>query len=93
MAGSPIKLRCKQNILLGKKICRWACIGSVQGARFTRRHNPDDMAIVHPSTKKPGWWQVSFFDAQGPSGDSQRKTCSEAVGLLEPWEWRLREVR
>jgi len=36
-------------------------------------------AIVHRSPKKDVAWQASYFDADGPSGDSPRKTLNEAL--------------
>lgn len=39
----------------------------------------DRGAIIHPSTKKLGEWQVSWWDTYGFSGDTTRKTKDEAV--------------
>jgi hypothetical protein len=39
----------------------------------------DRGAIIHPSTKKLGEWQVSWWDTRGFSGDATRKTKDEAV--------------
>jgi hypothetical protein len=74
------------------RTCKWRCRAPVRAARFIERRRPDHYAIVHPSTKEPGRWQVSFFDADGPWGDTARDTCSEAVAYLRPWEYRLKEI-
>jgi len=37
-------------------------------------------AIVFPSSKKKGYWQLSYFDKDGFSGDTQYKTENEAIG-------------
>jgi len=74
--------------------CKWVCRGPVKIARFSDRRRPAEFAIVHPATKAAGEWQVSYFDDQNtPWSDTRRKTCSEAVGLLAPWAWRLRSVK
>lgn len=44
---------------------------------LSERH--DRGAIIHPSTKRPGEWQVSWWDTRGFSGDTTRKTKDEAV--------------
>jgi hypothetical protein len=38
----------------------------VHGGRFE--------VLVHRSTRKPGWWQATFFDDEGPYGDSESPT-------------------
>lgn len=39
----------------------------------------DRGAIIHPSSKTVGSWQVSWWDARGFSGDTTRKTKEDAV--------------
>jgi len=41
----------------------------------------DRGAIVHPSSKLPGQWQVSFWDDRGFFGDTTRKTKHDAIRL------------
>jgi hypothetical protein len=72
--------------------CQWKCVGPVRAAMFVEKRRPGSYAILHPSTKEPGTWQVSLFDKDGPWGDRPRATCNEAVAELEPWEYRLKEV-
>jgi hypothetical protein len=40
-------------------------------------------AIVHPSTKNPGQWQVSAFDKRGFAYDEQFKTRAEAIEFAQ----------
>jgi hypothetical protein len=87
--------RCKTALAKARaefRICKWKCVGPVRGAMFVERRNPSRYAILHPSTKKPGTWQTSFFDEHGPWGDWPRATCDEAVADLRPREYRLKEV-
>ncbi len=87
---SPIRVRCKP-LLLGIKRCRWEREGLLRAAEFTNRRN-QTTAIVHPSTKTKGFWQVSFWDDQGPISDVQRRSCNDALAELPPKLWRLRQV-
>lgn len=41
----------------------------------------DQGAIVHPSTKKPGKWQVTRWDNRGFSGDTTLETKEKAIDL------------
>lgn len=89
---SPLKVVCKADVFgRPKAICRWTCVAPTRGAQFRDRHDSSQYAVVHPSTKKSGW-QVSFFDAKGPSGDVQATTCDAAVKELHPSRWRLIEA-
>lgn len=74
--------------------CRWACRGDLKAARFNERYSPWRYAILHPSTKRPGAWQVSRFDEQGALGDVIRPTCSAALKDAEiiAHRWKLVEV-
>lgn len=36
-------------------------------------------AVIHPSSKRSGEWQVSFWDERGFSGDTTRKTKLDAI--------------
>lgn len=35
--------------------------------------------LLHPSTRRPGSWQVSYFDQRGPSGHEEGRTRDEAL--------------
>jgi hypothetical protein len=45
------------------------------------RQEPNSIrgAIVTPSAKKNGWWQTTYYDQDGFSGDTQHKTEAEAT--------------
>lgn len=62
--------------------CRWVCTRPFKVASFRAAKDPRQTAILHPSTKEPGKWQLSLFDEQGPWGDRVRSTCSEAADEL-----------
>lgn len=50
--------------------------------------------IVHKSTRKPGWWQASFFDSEGePFGDSEAPTWACLLEHIsdEGIDWRTVE--
>ena len=89
---SPIRLRCHANAFGDRNaICAWKCEGDVRAAKFIDRRAPDRYAIIHRSSKKAGWWQLSRFDAEGAVGDSLRPTCDAALkdGLDNGSRWRL----
>jgi hypothetical protein len=76
------------------RICKWVCLRPFRAARFVGRKNrPGETAIVHRSTKRPGKWQVSYFDADGPWSDTEHSSCNAAVEDLRPYAWRLKEVK
>lgn len=74
-----------------KPLCQWACRGPVRAASFISRRDPRQTAILHPSTKRLGEWQVSIFDADGALGDSIAKTCTDALRArdITPGLWKL----
>lgn len=100
---SPIKLQCEHWLppaeWKAKKLgppsenlrCRWTCVGKVGAVKFVRRKDPAEYVIVHPATKAPGEWQVTWFDKDGPWSDTRRKTCTEAMQLLDRRQWKLKE--
>lgn len=93
-ARSPIRQSCRKPIM-GVKVCAWRCVAPVAAAEFVSRTDPRQFAVVHPSTKRPGMWQVSWFDDHGASRDVQAKTCDEALSHVPPrgrYGWRLRSV-
>lgn len=77
-----------------KPLCRWACRGPVKAARFVSRRGPHFTAVLHPSTKERGRWQVSIFDEMGAVGDTIRTDCREALAArdITPGRWKLVEV-
>lgn len=77
----------------GEKICKFRMARKFKAARFENKKDKSEFAIVHPSTKKKGYCQISFFDAEGPWSDRQHKTCAAAVADLSPRQWRLKSVK
>jgi hypothetical protein len=88
---SPIRVRCRK-LLFGYKACEWQADSHVRGALFQSRSKVDETAIVHPSSKHPGKWQVSFFDDRGPVSDSQHSSVNDALKTISTKRWRLRNV-
>lgn len=97
---SPIRASCKPWPFKPRpgerrrQICYWVCEGAVTGAEFVNRRDPTRTAILHPSTKKLGSFQVSRFDADGAVGDVVRSSCSAALrdSDITPGNWKLRSV-
>ncbi|MBV8722248.1 MAG: hypothetical protein JO277_08870 [Candidatus Eremiobacteraeota bacterium] len=88
---SPVRVETKR-LALGIKSQRWTCDARLQSAQFQSRIDPSEMAVVHRSTKTPGKWQTSYFDAAGATRDAQSGSCQEALRDLPPRRWRLRDV-
>lgn len=86
---SPLRVVCRA-LAFGIKSCDWKVVGELHGAQFSSRIRPDEYAIVHPSTKSVGKWQVSFFDELGPSRDSQHGSVEDALKQVPPKKWRLK---
>lgn len=96
---SPLRVKCSPwpfELEPGERrrsICHWVCDAPV-AAEFTRRHSKygPHTAILHPSTKGRGRWQVSFFDDLGAVSDVNRATCSEALkdADIVPSNWKLK---
>lgn len=77
---SPIRRVCEPGVFDDIKICKWVCNGDdLKVAQFRSTSRPDWFAVVHPSTKERGKWQVSDFDDRGAIGDVIRKSCTEAI--------------
>lgn len=74
-----------------KPICQWACRGPMRAAEFVDRRDPSRRAVLHPSTKRAGAWQVSVFDDQGAVGDVVRDSCTQALKArdITPGRWKL----
>lgn len=78
----------------GRMIMRWRCKPGLRAARFRSTHRPDMFAVLHPSTKQAGHWQVSYFDEAGAIGDCARPTADQAVRDSElDYGWRLERAR
>lgn len=75
--------------LLQAQTCTYRCIRPFKAARFQPQGKPGEFAILHPSTKVKGKWQLSLFDKDGPWGDRIRDTCTEAAqemaGIHKEW--------
>lgn len=88
---SPLRVVCR-SLAFGIKSCEWKIVGDFHGAEFLSRTRANDSAIVHPSTKTAGKWQVSFFDEEGPSRDSQHSDVTDALRQVSPKKWKLKAV-
>jgi hypothetical protein len=86
---SPLRVVCR-TLAFGIKSCEWKVVGPLRGAEFSSRTRSDETAIVHPSTKSAGKWQVSFFDELGAVRDSQHSSVEDALKQLSPRKWKLR---
>ena len=85
---SPLRVVCR-TLAFGIKSCDWKVVGNLHGAQFSSRTRPDEFAIVHPSTKSAGKWQVSFFDELGAVRDSQHSSVEDALRQVSPKKWKL----
>jgi hypothetical protein len=88
---SPVRVETRK-LLFGLKSRQWVCDDRLQSAQFQHRSDPDQMVIVHRSTKARDRWQTSYFDARGAVSDRQSPTCLLALKDLSPKTWRLRDV-
>jgi len=86
---SPLRVVCR-TLALGIKACEWKVVGPLRGAEFSSRTRSDESAIVHPSTKSIGKWQVSFFDELGAVRDSQHGSVEDALRQVPPEKWKLK---
>lgn len=108
-AKSPIVAKCTPNPFIAhdiargltpkgpRQFCKWVCRAgaTVRAAEFVGRgHYRGWTAVIHPSTKERGRWQLSLFDKDGAFGDSIRDTCTEALAArdIAPGHWRLKTV-
>ena len=57
----------------------WHAVGPVRAAKFRCAERPEWFAVLSPSAKEPGRWQLSTFDEQGPWGDVIRDTPDQAI--------------
>lgn len=100
---SPLKVACKPwpfkprpGERKHKPLCKWVCRSGVpvRAASFISRRGQHWTAVLHPSTKERGRWQVSIFDEMGAIGDSIRNTCTEALSARDimPESWKLVDV-
>ena len=79
---SPLVVRCrrpKSPRLQHIKCCSWTVVGELRVAQF-RARNGDDFKILHQSTRRPGYWQVTrFLDDGTPAGHVEAPTAQEAL--------------
>lgn len=76
------------------RVYAWTCDEDrLRAAKLQSRDRPEQTVIVHPSTKREGKWQATWFNAGVPEGDFQAETCTEALREYPPTRWRLRQVR
>lgn len=93
---SPIRLECKRPFASfgdDMRVCQWKCRPGIRGAQFRHRTRKDLYVILHRSTRSPGKWQLTSFDADGPIGDHERSSCDEALydGYVNE-KWKLEAV-
>lgn len=74
----------RRDAIASASTCRWGCVDDreVKAAQFRNRENPEEWAILAKSAKGDGGWQMNWFDARGPRGDSPRRTQCEALAEL-----------
>jgi hypothetical protein len=87
---SPLRVVCR-TLAFGIKSCDWKVVGAFRGAEFASRKY-HETAIIHQSTRKPGTWQVSFFDDMGAVRDSQHSTVEDALKQVTPKLWKLKAL-
>lgn len=93
---SPVRMVCFQPFKDygdDMKVCRWTCPRGGATVQFRSRHRPEWFAILHPSTKQRGKWQVSSFDDRGAIGDVIRDSCEIALydaGIGR--DWKIEEI-
>ena len=68
---------------------KWEVGPGFRGAEFVSKHVAGLSAILHRSTKKSGFWQLSMFDSGGPSSDAQFATADLALRGMPPSGWKL----
>lgn len=88
---SPLRVVCR-TLAFGIRSCDWKVVGAFRGAEFVSRTQTPESAIVHPSTKQTGKWQVSFFDELGPVRDSQHSAVEDALKQVAPKRWKLKAL-
>jgi hypothetical protein len=66
---------------------RWDPPPDFNAGEFRDRKVPSRWAAVHRSAKRPGFWQVSWFDAEGAIGDCERADLGVALRELPPGAW------
>ena len=86
---SPLRVVCR-TLAFGLKRCDWKVVATLRAAEFSSRTRRGETAIVHPSTKSLGKWQVSFFDEHGAVRDSLHPSADEALKQVPPKGWKLR---
>ena len=92
MAISPIRL-VRRTLLFGKKGYYWQCDDHrLAVAELENRHQHGLSVIIHPSTKKSGSWQASFFEHGEPVRDLLAPSCGALLRELPNSRWRLRNV-
>lgn len=48
--------------------------------------------IFHPSTKKPGYFQITYFDERGPLSDSQYSSIEQAAKDLIQVKYEILKI-
>ncbi len=66
---------------------RWTPPPGFTAGEFRDRKDPTRWAAVHRSTREPGRWQVTWFDAEGAIGDTTRAELADALRELPPGIW------
>lgn len=77
------------------RLVQFRCKGDrLASAEFSNRRTPEWKAILHRSTRRRGYWQLTTFDERGAIGDTRAHSCDALVrSELLPRAWRLRKIR
>lgn len=102
---APARLKCAVDPIAAKlglrdkrtgrirQFCRWQCRHPEPApmVKFIDRDRPGRWALLHRSTRTPGSWQLTHFDAEGPVSHVERKSCGAALqdGLDGAMRFRL----
>lgn len=62
-----------------KKVRRAKILAAVGNAQVVRLSDGKWTLIVHPSTRRPGFWQLSRLDSRGPYGHMDYETFEYAL--------------
>ena len=67
--------------------CTGRCVRPLRVAQFrAHERRGSQYAVLHPSTKYHGNWQVSWFDERGPVYDYEATSCDDGLKqIFQDW--------